>query len=272
MKGKGMVIFLVIIVIVLAIVLKNCNNSAPPSPSNPADTPSTKPSDEPVRIGEVSREEARVWHHVVNEGESELTDSGGKTLYRGDGVNVSEDGKALLRLGGVEVYLLAKSDMLVGEGSSENFNIINLRLALGGIICENNSEEKLVSFLNEYDVKADVYGTTMFFFYDNEYAVSWIGNFDGHVDVESGGEILTLPAGQMTAVRDGQPPEDPVDLYFSRDELMETVDAGFTPVEIMRVEVPAYFPQILYPIPTPDIPVTEVPGAVTEEAAAEEPN
>jgi len=258
MSGKDFFVTVIVIGILILLGINLC--SKPPEP--PKTPPPTKEKLE--EIGEIAMQRNRVWHTIVGQGKEEMTRIDvSEALFSGDTVNIQESGKALLTFEDLEVYALAQTEFITTEGSKNNPNIINLLLHFGGVIGRNQDKDKTLQINLGNGVKVTVSGTEMFLIYDDEYDLTWVGNFDGHVQVEAGSEALDLPGGQMTATEGNQLPENPIDLYFSLEDLLNAADDGNTPVTIMRGELPNIYPD-LYP---PNGAVTAPP---TEEAAAEE--
>ncbi len=247
MKDKGCVFLVVVIIIVAAFVLWNSSDNSAPS------------VDEPIGLGIA---ETPIVERVASSGSViELSVDSLEDLYRGDRLTLDERAKALLKFGDIHIYALLNSDMqIVAKGSDENPGLINLLLWTGGIICKDDDPERTPKFFVGDGQEITVLGTDMFLIYNPDIMLTWVGNFDGQVQIKTANWTVDLPAGKHVFVENKQL-SDFFPLDFTLQELMTSVDMGFSPIDTME----SYWRSVM---PVGDGVATEAP--VEAEAAVEE--
>ncbi len=151
---------------------------------------------------------------------------------------------------------------IIAEGSDENPGLINLLLWTGGIICKDNDQDRTPKFFVGEGQEITVLGTDMFLVYNPDTMLTWVGNFDGQVQMKTTSWTYDLPAGNSVFVENNQLTQT-IPLDFTLQELMESVDMGFSPIYIMELYRASVMPEV-------DGVATESPvEAVAEETPSE---
>ncbi len=220
MKDKGCVLLIVVIVIVAALIFWGSSKKPPPA------------IDQPIGVGIA---ETPVVDRISESGSViELSMDSPDDLYRGDRLTLDERAKALLKFGDIHIYALLNSDMqIIAEGSDENPGLINLLLWTGGIICKDGDQDRTPKFFMGEGQEITVLGTDMFLVYNPDIMLTWVGNFDGQVQIKTANWTVDLPAGKHVFVENNQL-SDFFPLDFTLQELMTSVDMGFSPIDIME--------------------------------------
>ncbi len=223
-SGCWILVAIVVVVVVIVLIVRSCIPPKPtPTPTSPpptAEEPTEPPPTEPEHLGEIYPEIDVVQHAPAGGAWIQLYDDA--LLWNNDLVMVKEGGTALLSLvDGIELRLGNETELEVSAPGETLWT--SIRLFRGGFLgrVPGAGVDEPAEFALPGGGQILIYGTEFMFVYDDINNEAWIANFDGGVDVISGGTTVTVPPGGYTHLKDGQPPDPPLPLNYEYDEYDE---------------------------------------------------
>ena len=165
--------------------------------------------------------------HPVNETEELLGD---------DIIRVKDGGEAQLTFGNIKIIAMSETevDSLHTEGDPQTPALAHVLLRFGGLICNNEARKSELILTTPVDrKKVTVMGTWMFMVYDPITELTTVGNFDGTVHVDAGGEQTFIEPGKYVVIPAGQPPSDQFEIPFTLDQYQDFGDSGESAIDIL---------------------------------------
>ncbi len=185
-------------------------------------------------IGEVTRKREYVGHQSWETAMHEVTDT--EKLYNKDSVKVTNEGEAILTFGNIKIILFNDSDLkeIHSKASSETPADLHCALERGGFLSKVTETGSRATYKTPVDDKTiTVTGTWMFMVYDPSTELTVVGNFEGKVHVDAGGEQLNLGSGKYVIIPAHQPPSDQFEIPFTLDEYQDFGDGGTSAIDIL---------------------------------------
>lgn len=222
-------------VLALALAGWTCGRSTPT-----AQTPS--PTD--AAIGTVTRIET-----ILRQGpdESSLSPiSGTNSLNDGDFLQVTDGGKGLLDFGdAIRITIFNDTNLGNIRTEADPGTSLKVRLLLqkGGFLGTVNPGQGAVAVNTPNGGEINVVGTTFFTIFDATTGTTIVGNFDGVVNVASGGVQISLTPGFYLEFAGGPPgPEHPIPFtpadFEHETDLLDSPIAGFVSLTAQPDDVP----------------------------------
>ncbi len=178
-------------------------------------------------IGMVAKELYYVGHALAGESEQPVNDE--EDLFDGDSVSVTNGGKARLTFGGITLFATNDTDLekIFIEGDPQAPAIVNILLRLGGVIGEVAQPGQDLSLTTPVDGKIiNIISTKFFMAYDPSSELTIVGNFEGKVTVDAGGERTEIDSGYYVVVPPNQAAGIQRPIPLSYDEFLSHVDDG----------------------------------------------
>lgn len=181
--------------------------------------PSPIPTEMPVSIGELIRELDVVEHGPSPNQLIPVTNN--ITLISGDSLRITEGGEGVLDFGGILKLRLFNDthlNQIVSESAPGSPWISRLVLERGGFTGLLIAEGSSAVFETPGGAQITVLGTTFFVVYDPGDGTTTVGNFEGIVQVVSGGQSELLSPGHFFVIPAGEPPGPELPIPISVEE------------------------------------------------------
>lgn len=226
--------------IVLALVLAGwaCGRSSP--------TPNTLPTAPPTdaAIGTVTRIETILRQGPDEDSLSPI--SGTNSLNDGDFLQVTDGGKGVLDFGdAIRITIFNDTNLGNIRTEAEPGASLKIRLLLqkGGFLGTVDPSEGVASIDTPNNGQINVVGTTFFVLFDETTGATIVGNFDGIVDVASGGVQVGLTPGFYLEFAGGPPgPEIPIPFtprdFENQADSLDSPIAGFASLTGQPDDIP----------------------------------
>ena len=216
---------------------------------------------QPESIGTVTRVEDVV-QHARNEGTLEVV-SDTEDLYRHDALRVSDGGEGLLDFGDeLQLRLFNDTELNITkwEKAPDRPWIASWYMYRGG--CTGEVHKGEATMITPTGVEVTVLATKFFVIYNHYTEQTTAGNFDGTVEVASGGSSDSLKMGYYVVADAGKPPGQQHKIPFTIEEFEQLARDLKSPVDAFG-EAAGWPPEVM----------PEVPEAVPEvmEATVEAP-
>jgi hypothetical protein len=240
-SGCWTLVGIVLVVIVIIAIVRSCKEEEEPPPTPTPRPPATEvpeqPTPEPEYLGELFLDTDVVLHGANIDSLAQLYDS--DLMYEDDTVRVQSGGAALLSLIDEIELLLFNETALTVLATGNTSREATVRLDQGGFLGRvSDADRGPVEFPLPGGGYINVWGTDFLYVYDSVKHQAWVANFNGGVEVTSGGMTITVAPGEIVHIEDRQPPDSPLplnvnaDTYGECETLMRSLQS---PVAVARI-------------------------------------
>jgi len=157
--------------------------------------------------------------------------NGIETLLNGDFLQLTNGGKGLMEFGR-QLKIIIFNDTQVGDiqlESGSRFDL-TLLLAFGGFLGDLDISDGSATVHTPNNGMITVYGTQFFVVLNPGTGVTSVGNFDGRIDVASGGQLRNLPPGYFLQFPPNGLPGPQIAIPFTPADFEAQADNFLSPV------------------------------------------
>jgi hypothetical protein len=161
-------------------------------------------------------------------------------IYQNDSLRLYGGGEGRLAVGNLELRLFNDTQLKEIRSESAPGQPLGVRLYLeaGGFTGRLTESGGQAVFNTPGGATIRVFGTTFYLVFDPGSQTTTVGNFEGALEIESGGEVQPVQPGTFRQALEGQPPTPEQPIPFSQDEFEGLARELGSPVEVINQTPP----------------------------------